>query len=379
MSHRLRMITVATITMLIFTGFAGWLSLSYLGIISNDVRVEVSVNSLGDSLGPGSKVRYHGLIVGSVHSVSRDAGHFGAELLILPNHAKQIPRDAKAHVLPATLFGSEYVELVGGTDAASAAGPALRSGDVLRADTSQQSVRLMDSIDDANRLLQAVDSKQIDSSIGALAAALDGHGEDLGQFIADADNYVTTMTAHRGLLLDDLALVGRTANTLASIETRLRDAAENSRTTSKTIVDKSDQIGTLLGSTAALTDRGTALMTSESGRVMRLLHSTGPTLRTFAVHNSDFAQLVQRLPLVLSNGANGIKGHAIQMEGLIDLNPLDPYTSADCTRFGLLAGSNCTGAAPSGSQQSNAAAGDGFDGLVGTISKLLDSLSGTAN
>lgn len=381
MSHRFRMIAFATVTMLVFATFAGWLGLSYLGVISKDVRVDASVTSLGDSLGPGSKVRYHGLIVGSVHSVNRDAGHFGAELLIRREDAQRIPRDAKARVLPATLFGSEYVELVGGTDAESASGPPLGSGDSLQADTSQDSVRLMDSIDDANRLLQAIDSEKIDSSIGALAAALDGHGQDLGTFLTDADDYVTTMTAHRGLLLDDLALLGRTADTLATIEPRLRHAAENSQTTSKTIVDDSTRIGTLLGSTTALTDRGTALMNAESGHVMRLLRSTGPTLRTFAVQNDEFAQLFQRLPLVLSNGANGIKGHSIQMEGLIDLNPLNPYTSADCTRYGSLAASNCTGApsskstAPSPSQPSGPGAGDSFGNLVGTVQGLLDGLS----
>ena len=381
MSHRFRMIAFATVTMLVFATFAGWLGLSYLGVISKDVRVDASVISLGDSLGPGSKVRYHGLIVGSVHSVSRDAGHFGAELLIRREDAERIPRDAKARVLPATLFGSEYVELVGGTDAVSASGPALRSGDTLLADTTQDSVRLMDSIDDANRLLKAVDSEKIDSSIGALAAALDGHGDDIGTFLTDADDYVTTMTAHRGLLLDDLALLGRTADTLATIEPRLRHAAENSRTSSKTIVDDSTRIGALLGSTTALTDRGTALMNAESGHVMRLLRSTGPTLRTFAIHNDEFAQLFQRVPIVLSNGANGIKGHAIQMEGLIDLNPLDPYTSADCTRYGSLAASNCSGAPssnpaePSAAKPSSKPSGAGLDDLVGTVQGLLDSLS----
>lgn len=381
MSHRIRMTAFALATILVFTAAAAWLGLSYLGVISRDVRVQASVVSLGDSLGPGSKVRYHGLIVGTVHSVSRDSGRFGAELLIRREEAGHIPRDVKARVLPATLFGSEYVELVGGTDSVSAAGSALRPGDDLLADTSQDTVRLMDSIDDAERLLSAVNSEQINASAGALASALDGHGDDIAEFIADADDYVSTMTAHRGLLLDDLALLGTAAGTVADMEPHLRQAAENSRTPARTVTADSREIGTLLGSTTALTNRGTALMNGESGQVMRLLRSTGPTLRTFASHDDEFAKIFDGVPLVLSNGANGIKHDSVQMEGLLDFNPFNPYTAADCPRYGSLAGSNCGNAVPPTPKSVDAAddvggltGSSGLDDLAGIVKGLLDGL-----
>jgi hypothetical protein len=31
------------------------------------------------------------------------------------------------------------------------------------------------------------------------------------------------------------------------------------------------------------------------------------------------------------------------MEGMVGVDPYDPYTSADCPRYGTFAGSNCGG------------------------------------
>ncbi|MCW2799418.1 MAG: hypothetical protein JWQ70_890 [Aeromicrobium sp.] len=377
MSRRARMSLFAVTSLLVFGVAAGWLCLTYLGVVSKDVRVEASLTSLGDSLGPGSKVRYHGLIVGTVHGVDQRSGHFGAELLINRRDAAEIPRSVVARVLPATLFGSEYVELVGGDTTATASGSHLRSGDSVRADDPAKTVRLMDSFDEADRMLSAVDSQQIDVSLGALAAALDGHGQDVSGFINDADDYVTTMTANRSLLFDDLRLFGAATQTMAGAEPHLVASAANARTTAKTITQQHQQISSLVDSTTKLADRGTTLMADEGDRVVKLLRSTGPALSIVAAHNDDLTKLFDRVPIVVTNGANGIKGGQVQMEGMIGLNPYEPYTAADCTRYGAMVGSNCGNAVPAKDKAQDTGTSSGGIGsadlkdLADTVQKLL--------
>ena len=368
----------AVTSILVFGGAAGWLTLTYLGVISKDVRVQAALTSLGDSLAPGSKVRYHGLIVGTVHGISESSGDFSAELLLNRRDAAEIPRTVVARVLPATVFGSEYVELVGGESIATASGPHLQSGDAVRADDPAKTVRLMDSFDQAERMLSAVDAQQIDVSLSALASALGGHGKDISTFLKDADSYVTTMTANRGLLFNDLRLFGAATQTLAASEPHLVAAAAQSRTTAKTITEQHQQISALIASTTTLGRLGTKLMAEDGDRIVDLTRSTGPTLRIVAAHSPDIAKLFDRVPTVLNNGANGIKDGRIQMEGMIGANPYAPYTAADCPRYESLAGSNCGNPVPTKSTSSTSrgstgglGAGDLKD-LAATVQDLLD-------
>src|SRR5690242_12448002 len=135
-TEALRKVAVAVAGLLVFGGAAAYLGLSYLGVVSRDVRVEATLPDLGDALGPGAKVRYHGIIVGRVVSVDRGSDGYRAEILVQKQHAETIPAGATARVLPSTLFGSEYVELLG---RGVSAGRHLESGDRVKADETAAS------------------------------------------------------------------------------------------------------------------------------------------------------------------------------------------------------------------------------------------------
>ncbi|NHA01790.1 MCE family protein [Nocardioides sp. W3-2-3] len=98
---------------------AGVLALQTLGVISGDVRVTVRLATVGDTLGINSDVKYNGLRVGRVVEVDpvarkAETGWDGptAIVLVAPEHAGLIPAAVRARVLPGTLFGNEYVDLV---------------------------------------------------------------------------------------------------------------------------------------------------------------------------------------------------------------------------------------------------------------------------
>ena len=92
--------------------------LSYLGKVGGGVRLTAFLPTSGDSLGPASNVKYHGLVVGRVITVSGNAKQSKAEVVLKPEQAERIPANVTARVLPSTIFGSEYVE---------ASSPGLRS------------------------------------------------------------------------------------------------------------------------------------------------------------------------------------------------------------------------------------------------------------
>ena len=338
--HAFRMLTLAAVAAAAFGLLATWLGLSYLHVISSDTSVRAELPTLGDTLGPGSDVKYRGLIVGSVQSLHHGDGSKSADLLIDPEQSRQIPATVRARVLPGTLFGAEYVELVeNGRDTATA----LSEGDLVGADTSTETVRLMDAFDAVERILTALDPAQVDAALSNLARALDGHGDDLHRFIRRADRFVGVMAAHEDTFYEDLDLLDQTLRTGSAVEPELVAALRDSVTTARTVVARQDDIAELVGGSTALAARSRALLDREGDRMIRLLGATGPTLDAFAHDTGSLEDLITAAPSVLHNGATSVHGQRIMMEGLIGTNPLDPYTSADCPRYGYAEGSNCPG------------------------------------
>lgn len=359
---------VGLVTLVVLGGGAGFLGLSYLGVISSDVRVRAELLTLGDALGPGSKVRYDGLVVGRVHAVEATADGPVATLLVDADQADAIPADATARVLPATAFGSEYVEIVA---PAGGGGDVLVSGTTLSADMSEHSIRLMDSFQKSQRLLRAIDVEGVSRATGVLAAAIDGRGDDVGRFIERADRLATSVNADSELLygtLADLTAAGAVVDDLLPTTTR---AAKNARTTARTLVERSDDLGRLIASTTALAGTIGTTVGHHGTAIDQLLDVTGGPIALFAAHTDSLASILSGAPRVLHNGATSIDGKSIQMNGLIGLDPLDPYTADDCPRYGDLMGANCGGEVPPELRRDD----DVPPGLLSELQDLLGNLS----
>lgn len=351
---------------------AGWLGLSYLGVVSRDVRVTAEVVSLGDALAPGAKVRYDGLVVGRVQAVELDADGPVVTLLIDRDHAGSIPSGATARVLPNTAFGSEYVELVGDV-VSDTDGPALAAGAHLEADTSEETLQLMASFAEAQRLLTAIDSESLSRATGDLAAALDGRGEKLGEFVERADLLVTTVNDDAPLIYGTLADASGAADVITALLPTAADAAEHARTTAATVVERESDLATLITSSGELVAAGDAFVVNHTPALVSLLATTAGPLDILADHPNELQAILAGAPRVLHNGGSSIDESSIQMNGLIGLDPLDPYTALDCPTYGTLKGGNCGGPVPIALQP----AGPTDPATVDAVTDLLRSLDGS--
>jgi phospholipid/cholesterol/gamma-HCH transport system substrate-binding protein len=361
------------VTLVVLGGAGAQLGLTYLGFLGSDVRVEAELVSFGDALGPGAKVRYDGLIVGRVHSVESDGDGPVATLLVDAGQADAIPARSTARVLPATVFGSEYVEIVAPT---RPGGDPISAGSRLAADRSEDTLRLMGSLEKSQELLRAVDVEGISRATGTLAAAIDGRGEALGEFIERADRLATTVNDDAALLYDTLTDLTRAGAVIESMLPAATRAAEHARTTGDTVVDRSDDIGALIGSTTTLAGTVGSTVRHHATAVEKLLATTDDPLRILAARTDSLAAVLAGAPGVLHNGARSVDGESIQMNGLIALDPLDPYTARDCPRYGSVAGSGCGGEMPA--QQPTTGPAEPSADDVEDIQELLAGLDGTS-
>lgn len=358
-------------TMVVLGGVGAWLGLSYLGVVSRDVRVTAEVAALGDALGPGAKVRFDGLIVGRVQNVEPGAERPVVTLLVDADHADVIPAGSTARVLPSTVFGSEYVELVPPSGDVAAAGT-LTDGAVLAADTSEDTLGLMVALEEAQQLLRAVDVEGISRATGTLAAALDGNGSEVGAFIERADQLVTTVNDDAELWYATLADATAAAKVLTAVLPDATDAAENARTTASLLVERTDDIGTLVTATTDLAGTADAAVVRHTPAIVDLLATTAVPLGILADHPRELQAILSGAPGVLHNGATSIDGQSIQMNGLIGLDPLDPYTALDCPQYGPVRGGSCGGPVPASMLPQEPAE----PGTVRDVQELLDRLQG---
>src|SRR3546814_16371575 len=82
----------------------------------------------------------------------------------------------------------------------------IEPGAVIKADTSVETLRLMDTLSSAQRLLVALDPASMDTAISQLAQALDGRGADLAAFFDDANHLLGTFSETEYLFYQDLDL-----------------------------------------------------------------------------------------------------------------------------------------------------------------------------
>lgn len=334
-----RLAALATATLVLFGIFSLWLGASFVGLIGGDVVATARVAALGDSIGVNSGVKFRGVRVGRVVSVdsSRDRdGLYAVHLIVDDEFASEVPANARARILPGTLFGAEYVELAG-----ASAGPMVHDGTVFAADTSEESIRLMDTFSALHRVISAVDPAALDLAVSHLARALDGRGADIhdavGRIGALVDDYTRAEpTFYRDLdhLTDDL-------DTLADVEPELAKTLKDALPLARTIARRDDEIDALVGSSTRLSSHVSTFLGDHGDTLALMLDELAPTYRTFVTGRPEFTQILHLAPPVLRNGATAIDDGAISMKAKFSVQIGNPYTSADCPRYPPLMGGNC--------------------------------------
>ncbi|MCU1370664.1 MAG: MCE-family protein Mce1A [Ilumatobacteraceae bacterium] len=145
------------------------------GSFSDDFTVTTRFARAGQGLRPGSDVKYRGVNVGKVRSVTlRDRK---VDVVLQMQQSSEVPNTTSATVRPKTLFGEKYIELAVVPDD----GPALQQGDAVpAAGTGLEVEQLVDTTDD---LLRGIDSDQLAILMDELVKASRGEGDRVARVI----------------------------------------------------------------------------------------------------------------------------------------------------------------------------------------------------
>ena len=350
---------------LVATGLLAWGK----GMFSDEVRVSAQVDDIGGALAAGADVKVQGVIVGRLASIESRDGGVRLDLVLDAGAASEIPREVTARILPATVFGTSYVDLAVPDKTSEAR---LAADQVIQQDRRESTLELQDSLDSTYRVMTAVKPADLAVTLGAIAEAVDGRGEKLGATIETLNSFLKRLESQTPLLKEDLALLATNLETFADISPEVLDAVDSGLVTARTIVAKRAQLTSILAGGTALADEADRLLVEQEKPFVETIRQSAVVVDAVFDHRTGIASGFRNF-VSFSRKGKGVfsAGPWMATDVIIKTGDDAPYTAADCPVFGPVRGDNCGGA--SAERRTEATAQDDA-ALLGRIRGMLSGL-----
>ena len=321
---------------LLFAGIAFLLTLAlliYLSIaiydkkFTNSTTVTVMADRAGLQLARFGDVRLHGALVGHVDEIDTDGEKAVITLALRPEAARSIPSDIDVRILPTTLFGQNYVELVPPEAATSAA--AVTDGTIIPADRVETSVELQSILADLFPLLRSVKPADLNATLYSLAHALEGKGDQLGDTLEDLDEYLKTMNDELPNLRTDLRLLSKVSRTYELAAPDLIEVLKNATVTARTITKREDDLHQALGSLTGLSRTTRKTLSENEQRLIDQTRSGRPLLALLDTYSPVLECIVTGLDRQIPNSINVFQNDIIHQTMELGAPQRLPYKAGE--------------------------------------------------
>ncbi|MFD7319678.1 MCE family protein [Streptomyces sp. NPDC059875] len=303
------------------------------------VRITLEADTLGNQLEPRADVKLRGLLVGEVREVRADGEKATLGIALKPEHVSLIPADVHARLLPKTLFGEKYVDLVAPPTSSTRA---IRAGDVITQDRTTVGIELQRLMNDLLPLLSTVQPAKLNATLSAFSTALEGRGEDIGDNLTRLDAYLRRLNPHMPSLKEDISRFADVAEVYGEAAPDLLRILDNTLTTSRTIVEKQEQLSSLLTWTATAAKTTEGVLDENSARLITLGRVSRPTLALFARYSPEYPCLLAGLVRQEAASEEAFRGGKMRIT-LEFVRPRPPYRPGEEPRYADRSGPNCRG------------------------------------
>ncbi|BBZ66321.1 hypothetical protein MINS_17500 [Mycolicibacterium insubricum] len=344
-----RALTISCVMFLVVTVIAGAVMFAKsTGSLDERVQITAHLPSVGDGLPPKSDVKYHGVLVGAVRSVTPalGGGDNVVDIDLRPDQVANIANTVTARIVPGNAFAVSTVQLVD-----NGVGPAIRAGDVIRQDTTLPTQLFQTTLAKVRELVAAVGRPETDHTLGILRAIADataGKGPELTSAAQGLNRIVTEMN---DLRTDDsgpptLTTWNSALDALGQTAPELLDSLQNAVKPMRTIAEQNAALTNLL--TGANHTVGT-LDTAIDNHIDQLVGITTdltPVIGVLADRSGKFPAVA----VGINNVVNGFFDEmwtrtnqkvTFTFKLVISLTPLRIYNRTDCPMYGDLRGPSC--------------------------------------
>ena len=256
------------------------------------VEVTLETSKAGNQLSAPSDVKLRGLIVGEVREITTTGDGAVMELALDPDQVELIPSNVKARLLPKTLFGEKYVDLV---IPEAASKEAIAEGDVIPQDRSEVARETEETLNDLLPLLRALKPQQLSVTLNALSGALRGRGDQIGENLELVDSYLREFNPEIPALGENFRGLADFADNLEQATPDIVALLDNLSAINRNLVDQEQELNTFLTSTTGFADEMGAFLEENDERLISLAADSRPVLETFARYSPEFPCLARGL------------------------------------------------------------------------------------
>jgi phospholipid/cholesterol/gamma-HCH transport system substrate-binding protein len=302
-------------------------------------EVQLQASSIGLQLPERADVKIRGVIVGEV--IQMEATGADSAVLTLglyPDRTDSIPENVTGAILPKTLFGEKYVELKIPEGTTPTTAP-IRAGAVI--EHTELATELETVLRDLHPLLRAVEPADLNIMLSAVATALDGRGDALGDNLETLDSYLKRMNPHIPELLEDLRLTAEFSDIYADILPEVATILDNTVTTMQTLEGREATLNQLLVDTRTFSQTMQRFLDDNADLIEELGDLSVRQLRLFRKYSPMFPCLTEGLV-----GASRLNSEAFrnyQLHIILEFLPNQPrhWNSADRPQLNERRGPDC--------------------------------------
>lgn len=325
-----------------------WLSVAlYNKQFTPVAMVTLYTDSVGNEMHPGADVMVRGVQVGEVRQISASGTGAKLELAIQPGMVSRLPANMTAEMLPTTLFGQRYVDLIMPARPSAAR---LTAGSVIRQNRSHDAVELERVLNNLLPLLQASEPDKLSITLTALAQGLQGHGRELGQTLVALNAYLQQYNQHLPALDNDIRELAAYAANTNQAAPDLVQALTDFAITGRTFVAEQANVSALYSTVTTASSDIKAFLDANSANIIALNADSVGTLQILARYSPEFPCVLKDLvnfePVV-----NKLLGKGTSQPGLhaqlVVVEPLGPHhigryvPGQDTPKFGDNLGPHC--------------------------------------
>lgn len=309
------------------------------------IPVTLDVQRAGEQLDLPADVMVHGIIVGHVRSEQVTRAYAKLDIALNSSQVHLVPANVTAEILPETLFGEKYVDLV---LPKHPAGP-IKAHAVIGLDRSSTAIETQQLFNNLLPLLQALKPEQLSMTLTALADALKGRGNALGANLVAADRYFRDFNPHLGVFQQDIAKLAQVATDYSSAAGNLLRMARNFSFNARTIVAKQAALAGFLAGTAGFANTMRSVLQQNENSLISLANVSEPTMQVLARYSPEYTCLIDgitKLEPLLHQAFTQLPGSRPELHITLQVvqNQGQAYTyPLDSPQYTLNTGPNCDG------------------------------------
>ncbi|WP_121258901.1 MlaD family protein [Nocardioides ferulae] len=341
---RATLVARGVVALTVLTLVVAGLVLAGNGSFSDRVAATVVLDDAGGSLVPGADVKYRGVVVGKVAALGEGDG--GAErdgsvevaVDLAPDLAADVPADATARVLPASVFGTSFIDLVSAGDGARG----LEDGHRIPQDRRSQTLEIQAVLDGLDRVVGDLGPARLATALEGLATALDGNGQRLGRTIVTLHRYLARLNPSMPLVRRNLQLLATNLEGFAAYAPDLLDATDDALIAARTIVEHEGRFAALVRSGGSAFARSARLLNANERGLVDMLVRTAVVVDALYDGRRDLVDsLLSTLDLAAGFDEALSHGRYLRIAGDLQLAEEPGYGRGGCPSYSGHRGRGC--------------------------------------